>query len=373
MKIVFLSHFDANLYLFRLPIMKALAGKGWEVIALTPEGTYSHRFEEEGIRHVSYEMDQGSLNPIKEVMAIRQIAEKLKGLAPDILHAFTVKPNIYGMLAGYLAGTKIKISSVTGLGSFFIEKDIKSRVIRTIITLLYQLVFRLADRVIFQNNDDLEVFVKNKIVSREKTVLIKGSGIDTTLWQKNDTKKTGKSVIFIGRLLIHKGVGEFIAAAREVKRHHKEVRFIIAGDFYEGNPYNIKKEQLTLAINEGVIEFVGWRQEIRPLLEEASIFVLPSYREGMPRTAIEAASMSLPIITTEAVGCKEVVEEGVNGFLVPVGESRLIVQRINELLEDQHLYEKMAANSRKKAVAEFDVSVIVDQHLALYSTLLEQL
>ena len=158
MKIVFLSHVDFNLFLFRLPIMKALVEAGWEVIALCPGGDYSPRFKAHGIKHIPYRINRGSLNPFKEFLTIWAISAELRKVSPDILHTFTAKPNIYGVLAGRLAGTRTIVCSVTGLGSFFIEKGIKPALIRTLISSLYKGVFRLAHAVIFQNSDDLELF-----------------------------------------------------------------------------------------------------------------------------------------------------------------------------------------------------------------------
>lgn len=368
MRIVFLSHVDFNLYLFRLPVMKAMVKQGWEVFALCPEGEYSPRFADEGIVHIHYDIERSSLNPLKELSAIRNIAAALRAINADILHTFTVKPNIYGTLAARLAGTKTTFCSVTGLGSFFIESGPKAMFIRTLISILYRIVFTLAKGVVFQNGDDRELFIAKKIVSREKTHLIKGSGIDTTLWNRKNERgaEEQKCVLFIGRLLIHKGIREFIQAARIVKVSYPGVRFTVAGDFDGGNPYNLPKEEFDAAIEEGIIEFVGWQEDVRPLYEAADLFVLPSYREGMPRTAIEAASMGLPVITTDAVGCREVVEEGVNGYLVPIGESRKLADRIIRLLVDDALYHKMAENAREKAVSEFDIVAIVTQHLQLY-------
>lgn len=375
MKIIFLSHVDFNLYLFRLPVMKAMADAGWEVIALCPDGDYSHRFQTYGITHIPYRIERGSLNPIKELITVWRITKALRKLSPDILHTFTVKPNIYGVLAGSLAGTRHIVCSVTGLGSFFIEKGIKSTLIRTLISSLYRYTFKRAEAVVFQNSDDLELFIKKNIVSREKTFLIKGSGIDTDMWTQEE-KLPGsdkQSVLFVGRLLIHKGIREFIEAARRVRENSPQTEFIVAGDFDKGNPYNISKDVFEEAVSRKDITFLGWQEDIRALFRECDLFVLPSYREGMPRTAIEAASMSLPVITTDAVGCREVVEEGYNGYLVPVGESEMLAQRIQTLLNDPVLYRRMAVNARSKAVEEFDIHMIVQRHLELYTSLLKEL
>jgi len=370
-KIVFLSHFDANLYLFRLPLMKALKEKGWSVYALVPEGEYSSGFKNFGIMHIKYNIDRGSLNPLSEIKTIFEISKKLKEIKPDIIHTFTAKPNIYGTIAAKISGNKNIICSVTGLGSFFIENDFKSKLIKNIILILYKIVFRYSWRVIFQNSDDLKLFVNKKIINKNKALLIKGSGVDTSFYQSNkDPSKNPKKILFIGRLLVHKGIKEFIEAAKIIKKEFgKKVEFVVVGDFYDGNPYNVDKDYFFEAVSQKAITFAGWQKDVKKFLEECYIFVLPSYREGLPRTALEAASMSRPIITTKTIGCKESVDDGYNGFLVDIKDAKTIAKKIKTLLSNETLYKKMSQNSRLKAKNEFDAKIVVNEHLKIYNTL----
>jgi len=369
MKIVFLSHFDANLYLFRLPIMEALVKRGWEVIALCPQGEYHHRFKEHNITHIPYKIDRGSLNPFKEIVTIKRIESALKTIQPNLLHTFTVKPNIYGLIAARLAGVQTTVSSVTGLGSFFIEQDFKSRTVRRIITTLYRTLFTFASAITFQNSDDRKLFIQEGLLDASKSVLIKGSGIDTNLWSPEPREENDRfTVLYIGRLLIHKGIGEFLEAAKALKG--RGIRFVVAGDFYDGNPYNYDQEAFQTLVREGVVEFVGWITDIKPLIASCDLFVLPSYREGMPRTGIEAASMGKPLIVADAVGCREVVEHGVNGYLTPIGDSKEIIQYIQRLHASPSQCKALGEASREKALREFDVQAIVNEHIKLYETLL---
>jgi len=370
--IVFLSHFDGNLYLFRLPIMKALASKGWRVIALAPEGDYSHRFTKEGIEYIAYNIERASLNPLSALRTIRSISRVLRSIRPDILHTFTVKPNIFGLIAGTLAGVNVRIASVTGLGSFFIETGLKAALVRFMITSFYRLLFPFATAVIFQNSDDKELFIKKRLVTTKKCRLIKGSGIDTDLWKRQrPLPERPEVILFIGRLLIHKGIREYIRAAEHLKILYPNLRFLVAGDYDRGNPYNLPEEEMIRAVEKGWVEPLGWREDIRELLDGADLFILPSYREGLPRTALEAASMGLPVITTDTVGCKEAVDEGETGFLVELGGADGIIEAVVLLLEHPERYHAMAEASRRKAVAEFDVRAIVAQHLELYNRCLE--
>ena len=372
MTIVFLSHFDGNLYLFRLPIMKALALKGWRVIALCPGGEYSSRFQEEGVEHIPYTIERASLSPLSAVKTILAIRKVLKTIRPDILHTFTVKPNIFGLIAGPLSGVKTRIASVTGLGSYFIEEGLKSWIVRSLITTFYRLLFPFASAVIFQNNDDRELFIRKKLVAKAKSRLIKGSGIDTDRWRrKRPLPERPEKILFIGRLLVHKGIREYIRAAEHLKLLYPDLHFVVAGDFDPGNRFNLPEEELQHAVAKGWVEPLGWRNDIQELLDGADLFVLPSYREGLPRTALEAASMGLPIITSDTVGCKEAVSEGENGFLVDIGDASGIIDAIVALREHPERYHAMAEASRRKAVAEFDVQAIVAQHLELYNACLK--
>lgn len=373
-KIVFLSHIDINLYLFRLPIMKTLVKEGWVVYALVPNGEYSEKFKEYGIQHIDYTIERKSLNPFKEIKTILNIKEKLQEINPSILHTFTVKPNIYGNIAGKLAKVPIIINTVTGLGSFFIDDSIKAKIIRNLILNLYRITFKFSNAVIFQNQDDLSFFVQKGILPEHKAYLIKGSGIDTFLWKP--IKKENRDVIriiTIGRLLKHKGIEEFIKIARILKKEYKDkLEFTIVGDFYDGNPYSIDKDILEKAVKNKVILYYNWLpiEKVKEILAISDIFVLLSYREGLPRTGIEALALGLPIIISNVTGCKEIVEDGKNGFLVDYLNINDIVTKLKLLIDNPVLREKMGLESRKKAEKEFDTKVIINKYLSLYNKLL---
>lgn len=365
--IVFLSHFDGNLFLFRLPVMEALARKGWRVIALCPAGEYSARFKDHSIEHIGYGVDRAGLNPLKELKTLWAIRKILKSLRPDILHTFTVKPNLYGAIAGRLAGVKTMVITVTGLGSFFIDSGIKSRLIRAVIRAGYRLIAPLVSRVLFQNEDDRALFIREKIVRENKTVLIGSSGIDTTLWQPAQKPAGPITVLFVGRLLVHKGVPELMIAAKNLKtRHGEAVRFVLVGDLDAGNPSSIDAATLQNWKNENLADFPGWQQNPRPWYERADIFVLPSHREGLPRTVIEAMAMGLPVVTTDAPGCRDTIEDRVSGLLFPIGDAVALESALETLIADETLRRQMGEAARARAVKLFDVRAVVDRYLALY-------
>lgn len=359
----FLSHLDYNLWLFRLPIMQELVRQGHTVYAICPSGEISGSFCEHGITHIPYEIERSSLNPFKELDAIRNIYIAIKPLNLDILHTFTAKPNIYGTIAGRFARVPRIINLVEGLGSFYLENDLKSRIVRNLIEILYRQTFKLADTVMFVNQDDPAYFVHKNIIPQSKVFSIKGVGIDTSLWSPLPKTDTWIRVTMVARALKHKGVQEFIDAATILTQHYPEVSFQFVGSPDEGNRSSFTE---TFMKEQTAIHYLGHQNNIRHILSQSDIFVLPSYREGLPRTSMEAMSMGLPIVTTDVVGCRETVDDGINGFIVPPYNASALSDAIKKLLDDPDLRSRMGKAGREKALREFDVATIVDKHLEVY-------
>jgi N,N'-diacetylbacillosaminyl-diphospho-undecaprenol alpha-1,3-N-acetylgalactosaminyltransferase len=380
-KIGFLSHLDANIYLFRLPIIKALIEKGHKVYIFCLDGFYSQEMKKMGLNVINYDIERGSLNPFKEIKAIKNIYLALKPYKLDILHTFTAKPNIYGVIAGRALKIPKIINLVEGLGSFYIENDIKSVLIRKIIELFYKITFKFSNLCIFVNEDDPKYLIEKNIISPKKVRIIKSVGIDTAFFcddmdvlQKQRYKlsinidPSKKVVLMIARVIKHKGILEYLEAARNIKSKREDVEFVLVGGLDEGNKFGIKKEIL----HEYDILWLKERTDIKELLSITDIFVLPSYYgEGVPRTLLEAASMAKPIITTNHTGCKEVVEDGKNGFLVPIKDYKTLAQKLEILIDNPDLREKFGKNSREKAKKEFDIKIIVDKYLKVYEEILD--
>ncbi len=373
MKIGFLSHLDLNLYLFRLPIMKELVKRGHKVYAITPKGDVFDKFKEFGIETIDYKIERASLNPLNELKTIQDLKIKVRGLDLDILHSFMHKPNIYGSFTD----AQNFIQTVTGLGSFFIYDDLKSKIIKNVILTGYKISSKKAKKVIFQNSDDLEMFVKFGIIPREKAVLVKSSGIDTSEWKMESGEVLGSEfqvpsselrvknekpiVLMIARVIKDKGVEEFIKAVEILK---DKAEFWYAGDIDKGNKNAFNPDWKN-------INYLGFRRDIKDLISKCDIFVLPSfYGEGVPRTLIEAASMSKPIVTTNNRGCKEVVDDGINGFLVPIKDYKSLAKKIEILIDNPKLRDEFGKKSREKAVNEFDIKAVVDKYLAVYEEIL---
>jgi len=374
MKIAFLSHLDANLFLFRLPIMELLVANGHQVYAICPKGEFSNRFIEYGVETIHYEINRSGLSPLQEVSVIFRLAKILRHLQPDILHTFTAKPNIYGTIAGILAGVPTIYNLVEGLGSFYVDHSLKSRFVRECMENLYRVSCRLSEATVFVNSDDPRYFLSRHLIPRSKIRIIRSVGVDTdffrpdrvhasALRQQLGVQNGVRIVLMVARAIWHKGLAEYIAAANQLRKSDPNVLFLLVGDIDEGNPSSATRDYLMSQPN---LMWLGHRQDIAELTALCDVYVLPSYREGVPRTLLEAASMAKPIVTTDTVGCREVVEDGVNGFLVPVRDSRALADRIATLLGDSELRERMGLNGRAKAVREFDVKHVVRQYLDLY-------
>jgi N,N'-diacetylbacillosaminyl-diphospho-undecaprenol alpha-1,3-N-acetylgalactosaminyltransferase len=362
-KIAFLSHLDLNLYLFRLPIMIELVKHGHTVYAICPRGDKFDEFKKHGIVALDYKIERKSLNPLKELRTIRNIYRTIKPLKLDILQNFTAKPNIYGSIAGHLAKVPLIVNAVTGLGSFYISKTKKTVIVRNVMEKLYKESNKKADFVIFQNSDDMKYFIDKNLVSKEKAVLIKSSGIDTKVFApSNKIPHTDQEIVvlMVARAIWHKGIAEYYEAAEILK--DEKIKFVLIGDTDEGNVSCADK----VFLNSGNVTWLGHRDDIKDQIELCDIFVLPSYREGVPRTLLEAASLAKPIVTTDTVGCREVVDEGTNGFLVPLRDAKTLASRIKQLALDKDLRETMGKNGRIKALNEFDVDIVVKKYLDIY-------
>jgi len=367
MKIAFLSHLDLNLYLFRLPIMKELVKRNNEVFAICPRGEVFDKFKEYGIKAVEYKIDRGSLNVFKEIKTIQNIKEVVSKINPDILHSFMHKPNIYANLINH----KNTINTITGLGSFFIHNDLKSKIVRNIIEYGYKISTKNTKKVIFQNNDDLNYFVSKKIIPLEKVKLIKSSGIDTDEWKIENVKcnieslgvkidKNKPIVLMIARVIKDKGVEDYIRAAQILK---DKANFLYVGEIDRGNKNSFLPDW------KNVI-YLGFRRDIKELIAISDIFVLPSYREGVPRTLLEAGALKRAIVTTNTAGCRDVVDDNINGFLVPVKDYKILAKKIEILIENKALREKFGEEIREKVEKEFSIKKVVNEYLKVYEEIL---
>ena len=375
----FLSHLDLNLHLFRTPIMKELMRQGHKIYAICPKGDKNQALKESGFEVINYEIDRKGLNPFREKKSIDNIYKAIKDLKLDVLHTFTAKPNIYGTFAGQRAGVPIILNLVEGLGSFYIKDSVKNILIRTLMERLYKKAFRISKGCVFVNSDDPAYMIRKKIIKEEKVKIIKSVGVDTNKFDmkyfdeekiKYIKEKLGMKdkiiVLMVARAIWDKGVREYYEACDIVKRSNPDVEFLFVGGTDDGN-HSCASESF---LKNGSVVWLGHRDDIVELTSCCDIYVLPSYREGLPATLMEAASMAKPVVTTNTFGCRDVVDDNINGFLVPVGDSASLAKKINILAEDKDLRYQMGQAGREKALNEFDVNKVVKQYMEYYEKII---
>lgn len=371
MRAVFVSHFDFNLYRFRLPLMEELARQGARVFALCPDGDYAELIAKMGFQVVHIPFFRKSTNPVLESLTLARLTTAFMRIRPDLVHTFMHKPNIYGLLGASMAGKFGKrpalVASVTGLGSFYVEERSPSAT-RSVIDHLYRRALRVANKVIFYNEDDRALLVDRGVCPADRAVIIPGSGVDPERFTAHPRPARKEvTVCMVSRLVRDKGVMEFIEAARILRgRSSRRIRFLLAGDIDEGNPSSLSGVSLARLREEGAVELVGFQRDVETLLQEAEIFVLPSYREGMPVSILEAMSMELPVIAADAPGARSVVRHGETGLLVPVRSARALADAIELLAADPGMRSAMGRAGRVAVKARYSVRRIVEQHLAVY-------
>lgn len=367
MKIMLFANTDWYLYNFRLPLARSLRESA-EVILVSPPGSYVTRLQEAGFRHILFPFERRGLNPLVEIATVFRLVCLLKREKPDVVHNFTIKCVLYGSLACRFAGIRGNINSVTGLGYVFTDGKGARRWLRGLLIVFYRFALRNS-RVIFQNPDDNNIFLDNHLVKPEQATLIPGSGVDTERFSRLPEPDGIPVVILPARLLWDKGVGEFVEAARLLKSKNIRARFALVGDIDLDNPTSVTVEQLKDWEKEGVIEWWGWKDNMEQVYAEGHIVCLPSYREGLPKTLVEAAACGRPIIACDVPGCREIVRSGKNGLLVPVYDIPALAEAMEYLIANPDIRISMGNAGRKIVEDGFSVELIISQTLGVYSQL----
>lgn len=341
-----------NIFNFRQNVIRKCIQEGFKVYIMAPIDAYieyKENFPE--VTHINlHTLDRDSTNPLKDLLLVEELRRKYKKIKPDLVIHYTHKPNIFGTLAAKLAGVKC-VSVITGLGYSFINRGF----INVVTEWLYRQTTRFSSCVIFENEDDKELFIEKKLVLPEKSFTVKGCGVDIDYYRSLQSVSPDPPVFtFIGRLLKDKGVLEFAAAARYFQQQKKQARFFVLGDFDPENPSTIQRDTLLEWISEDTVDYKGFVNDVRPYISKSSCIVLPSYREGMPRIVLEAMSMGKPVITTRTAGCRETVQEGVNGFLCEARDTADLIRAMEAFCNlniDQR--NQMGACGRSMAEAVF--------------------
>ncbi|MEY4766847.1 MAG: hypothetical protein RI907_3520 [Pseudomonadota bacterium] len=351
-----------NIANFRAGLIRGLQEAGYEVIALAPPDEAVARVEAM-CRFVPLHMDKQGTRPDRDLALLWRIRGILRRERPAVYLGYTVKPNVYGSLAAHSLGIPV-VNNIAGLGAVFIQDGWLVRLVRK----LYTLALRRSSTVFFQNDDDRQLFLSHGMVKPGATRLLPGSGIDLSRFAPAPWPEGlgGRPVRFllVARMLWDKGVGEFVEAARHLRAQGLPVQCVLLGFVDVENPAAISRAQVEAWVQEGVVEYLGSTDDVRPHLAQADCVVLPSYREGTPRTLLEAAAMARPLITTNAVGCKEVVDDGVNGYLCEVRSADSLaqaMQRFMALSVEQR--QAMGLRGRDKMARQFDERLVVQAYI----------
>lgn len=359
MKIAVISSHTPSLFWFRMDMMLEFIRRGSTVIAIgnEPESKWAEEFRKSGIRYLSVPVQKNGTNPIKDLETYRALKRVLATERPDKVFTYQAKTVIYGGMAAHKLGIGA-YPLIAGVGSVFLSSGIKASVVRMVLKTEYRVSMKHAEKVFFQNPDDVKVFTDNKIISADSVVMLNGSGVNLNRFKLVPLPE--KPVFLcVSRLIRDKGVGEYLQAAKSVKERFPEVRFLLVGP-YDTNPSALTPEELKPYIDDGVIEYFGEQMDVRPYLAECSIFVLPSYREGTPKAVLEAMACGRAVLTTDVPGCRETVKDGENGYLVPVKDVSALVRRMEELIQDPGSVKKMGASGRKLVEEKFDVDKVND-------------
>jgi glycosyltransferase involved in cell wall biosynthesis len=368
-KIILVSRCAWTLYNFRAGLMRDLKQRGATVIGGGAGGDgFEPKIVTLGVPFVPLPVDKNPINPRADLRLFCTLCRWYRRERPDVAHHFTIKPVVYGSLAARLAGVPRVVNTVTGLGFVFMEEGMAW--LRRPVEWQYRLALACAHFTFFQNPDDLEFFLTRRLIKPEKVGLLPGSGVDCQFFSPcataNAWPERPLTFLMVARLLREKGIYEFVEAARRVKRDFPGTQFQLLGKRDERNPTVVSQRDLERWQAERVLTWLGEVADVRPIVARADVVVLPSYREGTPRSLLEAAAMGKPLITTDVVGCREVVDDGINGMLVPVKDAQALAQAMVRLVEHPAMRERMGKAGREKMKREFDERIVIEKTLQVY-------
>jgi glycosyltransferase involved in cell wall biosynthesis len=365
MQVLFIGNQASTIILFRKGLIEKFVSAGYKVHTLTMDNDIEafKKITLLGATPSTYQFSRSGINPFSDAINTFRLAKKIKKINPDVVFCFFPKPVIFGTMASRIAGVKNINVLLEGLGYCFTQgetKDsFKKKIVKFVQTLLYRLALPLSKRVMFLNNDDhRDLLIHHQIRVKESCVV---GGIGVNLKDFNYSPPSSDPIHFtmVSRLLVEKGVREFVQAAKKVKSQYPAVQFSIAGTF-DDNPGGITSAELNNWINEGCVNFLGQLSDIKTHLENCSIFVLPSYREGVPRSTQEAMAIGRAVITTDVPGCRDTVIDGVNGFLIPPWNVDILAEKMIAFIEQPELITRMGLASRDIAVSKFDEEKICE-------------
>ena len=366
-KIVLVANTAWSMYNFRRGLIQSLIGHGYDVVVLAPYDDAFDKLEKMGCTVIDLKMNARGINPIKDLFLIGRLYHFYKQLRPSLIIHYTIKPNIYGSLAAKAAGFPA-LAITTGLGYTFLNDNLVAKAARC----LYKFAFIFPKEVWFLNGDDMQTFLTRNLVSPHQTKLLHGEGVDTDFYApKFETKRDNKvRFLLIARMLWDKGVGEYVKAAEIIKNSYPDVVFQLLGACGVANPSVIEREQVAVWEEQGIVEYLGTTQDVRPYIAQSTCVVLPSYREGIPRTLLEAAAMAKPLIATDVPGCRDVVVDGETGFICDVKDPTSLANALIKVIKmgaSERL--NMGKAGRDFIEENFSENLIIQQYMETISRL----
>lgn len=370
-KLLYLVTEDWYFCSHRLPVARAARDAGFEVVVATRVTDHGGQIEAEGFKLVPIHLSRRSTDPLRELESIAELLRVYRRERPDVVHHVAVKPVLYGSVVARLSGVGATVNALAGMGYIFSSKRLRARLLRPFVVGAYRIALnRRSSRLILQNPDDAALLRELGVVRDAAHLeIIRGSGVDMTAYPVRPEPRGEPLVVLPGRMLWDKGVGEFVEAARLLRARGVRARFALVGGSDPENPATIPDAQLRAWREEGVVECWGFREDMPDVLASAHVVCLPSYREGLPKALIEAASCGRPIVATDVPGCREIVRHEDNGLLVPVREAAPLADALERLIADPDLRARLGARGRERVMNEFSEEHVIAATLRLYREL----
>jgi glycosyltransferase involved in cell wall biosynthesis len=344
---------------------------GYDVAVITRPGAHVGRIRDAGLRLVPLAFERGSVNPLREARTLGQVIDAYRAERPQIVHHVALKPILYGTIAARRCGIRAIVNAPVGMGFVYSSSSLRARALRPLVdALLRRLLNPPASRVVFENPDDRAEQVARGAVRAEAAAVIRGAGVDLERFRPVPEPADAPVVVLVSRMLWDKGVGEFVEAARRLRAEGVRARFLLVGGPDEHNPASVEARQLEAWAKEGAVEWLGWRDDVPAVIAASHIVCLPSYREGLPKTLLEALASGRAVVATDVAGCREAVRDGDNGLLVPPRDAAALAAALKRLITDAGLRRDFGARGRERAEREFSLERIVGETLGLYQDLL---
>jgi glycosyltransferase involved in cell wall biosynthesis len=369
-KVALIANTQWYLYHFRKSLINFLIEQGYEVLAISPPGEYEANLRQMGARWVPWVVGRKTLAPLTEMTVALQLLRIYRLERPILVHHHTIKPVLYGSWAARRADVPGIVNSITGRGYIFLGEDHKAGLLRSIVKPIYRKALNVPGCVvIFENQTDREYFLSEKLITKDQTRLIEGVGVDLNHFIPSPEPDGVPITVLPARLLWDKGVGVLVEAARLLQKRI-QARFVLVGGPDPGNPQTVEQTHLEKWVNEGIVEWWGWREDMKTVYQDSHIVTLPSFGEGVPTALLEAAASGRPIVTTDVPGCREVVIDGSNGFLVPPKDAQALAEALYRLIADPDLRVKMGASGRKLIAERFSNRKINMETMTVYNQVL---